>query len=55
MMKLSGGKEIRPFPRVVSTEDAKISFNLLIGSFHLSISLGMISSGEFDVILEEVC
>ena len=55
MMKLSGGKEVRPFPRIVGTEDAKISFNFLIGSFRLSICLGVISSGEFDIILEEAC
>jgi hypothetical protein len=53
MMKLSGGKEVRPFPRVVGTEDAKISFNFLIGSFRLSVSLRVIGGGEFDVVLEE--
>ena len=55
MMKLSGGNEVCPFLRVVGTEDAKISFNFLIGSFHLSICLGVISGGEFDVILEGAC
>ena len=54
-MKLSGGKEVHPFPRVVGTEDAKICFNLLIGSFRLSIRLRVICSGEFDVIVEELC
>ena len=28
MMKLSGGKEVHPFLRVVGTEDAEIGFNL---------------------------
>ena len=55
MVKLSGGKEVCPFPRVVGTEDVKISFNFLIGSFRLSICLGVISGGEFDVVLEEAC
>ena len=54
-MKLSGGKEVRPFPRVVGTEDAKICFNLLIGSFCLSICLRVIHSGEFDIVVEESC
>ena len=55
MMKLSGGKEVCPFPRVVGTEDVKICFNLLIGLFHLSIHLEVICSGEFDVVVEESC
>ena len=55
MMKLSSGKEVRPFPRVIGTEDVKISFNFLIGSFRLSVCLRVISSGEFDIILEEAC
>ena len=55
MMKLSGGKEVHPFPRVIGTEDAKICFNLLIGLFRLSISLRMICDGEFDIIVEESC
>ena len=55
MMKLSGGKEVCPFPRVVGTEDAKISFNLLIGLLCLSIHLGVIGGGEFDIILKEAC
>ena len=52
-MKLSGGKEVRPFPRVVGTEDMEICFNLLIGLFCLSISLWVICGGEFDIIMEE--
>ena len=55
MMKLSGGKEVHPFPRVVGAEDVKICFNLLIGPFHLSICLRMICGGEFDIIAEESC
>ena len=55
MVKLSGGKEVHPFPRVVGAEDAKICFNLLIGSFCLSICLRVICGGEFDIIVEESC
>ena len=54
-MKLSGGKEVRPFLRVVDAEDVKICFDLLIGSFCLSICLRVIGSGEFDIIVEESC
>ena len=55
MVKLSGGKEVCPFPRVIGAEDAKICFNLLIGLFHLSICLRVICGGEFDIIVEESC
>ena len=55
MMKLSGRKEIRPFPQVVGTKDAEVSFNLLIGLLGLSICLGVVCSREFDVVLEEMC
>ena len=54
-MKLSSGKEVRPFPRVVGTKDTKISFDLLIGSLRLSICLGVVHGGEFDIILEKAC
>ena len=53
MMKLSSGKEVCPFPRVVGTEYVKIGFNLLIGSFCLSIHLEVICSGEFDIIAKK--
>ena len=55
MVKLSGGEEVHPFLRVVGTEDVKICFNLLIGSFCLSICLRVIHGGEFDIIVEESC
>ena len=55
MVKLSGGKQVCPFPRVVGAEDAEVCFNLLIGSFCLSICLRVICSGEFDIIVEESC
>ena len=55
VMKLSGGKEVGPFLGVVGTEDAEICFNLLIGSFGLSISLRVVCGGEFYIVFEETC
>ena len=55
MVKLSSGEKVRPFPRVVGAEDAEICFNLLIGSFCLSIRLRVIRGGEFDIVVEESC
>ena len=52
-MKLSSRKEVSPFPRVVGAKDVEISFDLLIGSFCLSICLWVLCSGEFDIIVEE--
>ena len=52
-MKLSGREEIHPFPGVVGTEDVEICFDLLIGSFCLSISLWVVCSGELDIVVEE--
>ena len=52
-MKLSGREEVRPFPRVVGTEDTEIGFNFLIGLFSLSISLWVVCGGELDIIVEE--
>ena len=53
MMKLSSGKEVHPFLRIIGTEDVKICFNLLIGSLGLSIRLRVICSGKFDIIVKE--
>ena len=39
--------------RVIGTEDTEISFNFLIGSFGLSIGLGMIGSGEANIVSKE--
>ena len=55
MVKLSGGKEVCPFLRVNGAKDTKVCFNLLIGSFHLSIHLRVICGGEFDIVVEESC
>ena len=53
MVKLSSGKEICPFLRIVGAEDTEICFNLLIGLLGLSIHLGVICSGELDIVVEE--
>ena len=55
MMELSSGKEVSPFLWIAGTEDMEISFDLLVGSFGLSICLGVVCGGEFDVILEKTC
>ena len=53
MVKLSGGEEVHPFPRVVGAEGMKICFNLLIGPFSLSICLRVICGGELDSVVKE--
>ena len=49
MVKLSGGKEVCPFLRVVGAEDVKVCLNFLIGLLSLSICLWMICGGELDI------
>ena len=46
------GEEFRPFLGVVGAEDSEISFNFLVGSFSLPISLGVIGSRKADIIVE---
>ena len=53
MLEFGCGKEIQPGFGVVGTKDAEICLNFLVGAFCLSVSLGVIGSGEFDVVLEE--
>ena len=55
MIKLSGGKEVCSFLRIVGTENVKICFNLLIGSLGLSICLRVICGGKFGIVVEELC
>ena len=54
VMELSGREELYPFCGVVTTEDVKIGFKLLIGLFSLTICLRVIHSGEVDIVLEEM-
>ena len=51
VLEFSGGEELRPLVRVVGTEDLKISLYFLIGSFGLSISLGVIRCREANIIV----
>ena len=55
VVEFGRGKELYLFGRVVGTEDVEIGFEFLIGSFRLSIGLGMIGSGELYVISKEAC
>ena len=53
MDKFCRGEEPSPFPRVMSAEDPEIGFNLLIGSFSLSVSLGVVGRGEANVVFKD--
>ena len=53
VLKFGSGEEVKPGFGVVGTKDAEVCFYFLIGAFRLSISLGVVGSGESDVILEE--
>ena len=53
MLEFGGGKEVKPVLGVVGTKDTEIGFNLLVGAFCLSIRLGVVGSGKFDIVLEE--
>ena len=55
VVEFGRGKELYPFGWVVGTEDAELGFEFLIGSFCLSIGLGMIGSGESYVVSKEAC
>ena len=47
------GESYRVSPRggVISAEDSKVSFNLLIDSFSFSVGLGMVCSRQGEVIV----
>ena len=53
MMKFSSREELRPCRRVIGAEDVEISFEFLIGSFRLTISLGVVGRGESYIVFEE--
>ena len=55
MVEFGGGEELHPFSRVIGAEDAEISFEFLIGSLSLSVSLRVVGGGESYVIVEETC
>ena len=53
MLKFSSRNEVEPGFRIVGAEDVEICFNFLIGVFSLPMSLRVVGSGEFDIVLEE--
>ena len=53
VLEFGGGKEVKPGFGVVGAKDAEVRFYFLIGALRLSVSLGVVGSGESDVILEE--
>ena len=55
MVEFGRGEELHPFSQVVGAEYVEIGLEFLIGSFSLSVGLGMVGSGESYVIIEEVC
>jgi len=50
MQELSHWQEISPFHGLILTEDPKVDFQFLVNLFRLTIGLGMIDSGEGNVI-----
>ena len=54
MLEFSSGKKVGPGSGIVGAENTEVGFHLLIDSFSLSISLGMIGCGESDVVVEEL-
>ena len=45
MVKFSSGEELRPRGGVIGAENAEIGFKFLIGSFCLTICLGVVCCG----------
>ena len=52
VMEFGCGEEFCPFLGVVGAEDPEISFNFLVGSFGLPISLRVIGGRKADIIVE---
>ena len=55
MVEFGGGEELHPFSWIIGAEDMEIGLEFLIGSFGLSVSLRVVSSGESYVVVEEAC
>ena len=53
MLEFGGCEDLGSLVWVVCAEDPEVSFNFLIGSFGLPISLGMISGGKADIVFED--
>ena len=54
MSEFHHGQEVGPLFRFVGGEQPQIGFQFLIYLFGLPIHLGMVCSGEGDIVLEEV-
>ena len=52
-LEFGGGEKVGPGLGVIGAKDSEVGFDLLVGAFGLSISLGVVSSGETDIIVEE--
>ena len=53
MLKFGSGEEVKPGFGVVGAKDVEVHLYFLVGAFCLSVSLGVVGSGESDVISEE--
>ena len=53
MLEFGGREEVEPTFGIIGAKDTKVRFDFLVGALHLSVSLRVIGSGKFDVILEE--
>ena len=54
MVEFGSREELCPWCGVIGTKDTKISLKFLIGSFNLTISLGVIGSGQSNVIFQKI-
>ena len=53
MLEFCESKELGPLMGIAGAEDTKVSFDFLIGSFSLSISLRVVRSGESNIVFED--
>ena len=53
VLEFGGREEVKPTFGIIGAKDTKVCFDFLVGALHLSVSLRVIGSGKFDVILEE--
>ena len=54
VVEFGSREELCPRCRVIGTKDTKINLKFLIGSFSLSIDLGVIGSGQLNIVFQEV-
>ena len=53
MLKFGGGEEVKPSFGVVGAKDVEVRLYFLVGAFRLSVRLGVVGSGESDVVSEK--